>query len=143
MADKNNATCSICGSGYYACLSCHDSMKLQPWKIHCCSASHFKVFQVVRGLSTGVYTNEEARDKLKNIDLNDINTFRPHIKSIVKDVLKEPVKVVKEMKPIENVVVDEKVELTTNDINSENEKDISLEKKVAISYKKNYKTEIE
>ena len=36
-------------------------------------------------------TKEEAKDKFKNIDLSDLEDFRPHIKSIIKDNLKEPV----------------------------------------------------
>lgn len=89
MAEKNNATCSICGKEYYACLSCHDSIKANPWKIYTDTAEHYKVFQVVRGLSTGVYTKDEARIKLKNINLDDIESFIPHIKQIIKDILKE------------------------------------------------------
>ena len=68
MAEKNNATCSICGKDYYVCLSCKDAIQLSPWKIHCCSADCYKTYQVVRGFSTGVYTKDEFKSKLKNID---------------------------------------------------------------------------
>ena len=89
MAEKNNATCSICGSGYYVCNSCKDSIRLQPWKIHCCSADCYKTYQVVRGFSTGVYTKDEFKSKLKNIDLSNLENYREHIKSLIKDALKE------------------------------------------------------
>ena len=89
MAEKNNATCSICGNGYYACISCKDAMKLHPYKIHCCSPDCFKVFQVVRGFSTNVYTKDEFKSKLKNIDLSNLENYREHIKALIKDVLKE------------------------------------------------------
>lgn len=122
MAEKNNATCSICGKEYYACLSCRDSVQLAPWKIHTDTSEHYKVFQIVRGFSTGVYTKDEAREKFKNVDLSDLNTFRPHIKSIIKDILKEEKVVVKSV---------EKVEETN-------------ETKIAtVSRKKNYKVEVE
>lgn len=114
MADKNNAKCSICGNEYYACLSCHDSMKLHPWKIHCCSASHFQVFQVLRGFSTGAYTKDEAKEKLQNVNLGDLNSFRPHIKKIIKDILKEekPVaKAVEKVEPVETIVETEAAEV--------------------------------
>ena len=87
--EKNNATCSICGNEYYVCLSCKDKMKLHPWKIHCCSADCFKVFQVVRGFSTNVYTKDEFKSKLKNIDLSNLENYREHIKVLIKDTLKE------------------------------------------------------
>lgn len=89
MAEKNNATCKICGKPYHVCMSCADSMKAHPWKAFTDTANCYKVFQVVRGLSTGVYTKDEAKVKFKNIDLKDIESFRPHIKDIIKDVLKE------------------------------------------------------
>ena len=106
---ENNAICSICGSGYYVCLSCKDKMRLHPYKIYCCSPSHFQVFQVVRGFSTGVYDKDEFKSKLKNIDLSDLENYRDHIKTLIKDVLKEEkVEVVVEAaKKIEKIVVEE------------------------------------
>lgn len=101
MAEKHNATCKICGKSYYACMSCADTMKLHPFKSFTDTVEHFKVFQVVRGLSTGVYTKDEAKEKFKNIDLSDIEFFRPHIKDIIKDVLKEDEVIV------EDIAIDE------------------------------------
>lgn len=89
MQEKNNATCSICGSEYYVCLSCKDKMKLHPWKTYCCSPSHFQVAQVVRGFSNGVYNKEEFKSKLLNVDLSDLDSYKEHIKAIIKDALKE------------------------------------------------------
>lgn len=89
MAEKNNATCSICGSGYHVCHSCKDSIQLQPWKIHCCSVDCYKTYQIVRGFSTGVYTKKEFKSKLNNLDLSNLENYREHIKLIIKDVLKE------------------------------------------------------
>ena len=149
MAENNNATCSICGSEYYVCLSCRDKMKLQPYKIHCCSADCFKVFQVVRGFSTNVYTKDEFRSKLKNIDLSNLENYREHIKALIKDVLKEePVEIVQKNKPVKNVQVVEEF-MTEENVVVENieevekietAKDIS---KPITSRKRNYKVEAE
>ena len=119
MAEKNNATCSICGRSYHACLSCRDSIQLAPWKIHTDTAEHYKIFQIIRGFSTGVYDKSEARDKLKNVDLSDLNELRPNIKNIIKDIMKETV-----LKPIEEQV------------------NIEVEKPV-YSRKRSHKTDIE
>lgn len=89
MAEKNNATCSICGSGYHVCHSCKDSIQLQPWKIHCCSVDCYKTYQVVRGFSTGVYTKDEFKSKLKNLNLSNLENYREHIKALIKDALRE------------------------------------------------------
>ena len=73
MKEQNNANCSICGSSYHLCVSCRDSMKLQPWKIHCCSANCYQVFQIVKGYNNGVYSKEEAKESasvLKNVSVS-------------------------------------------------------------------------
>lgn len=131
---ENNAVCSICGKAYYLCLSCSDAMKLHPWKTYTDSQECFKVFQVVRGFSTGVYTKDEAKEKLQNVDLKDINSFRPHIKKIVKDILKEDKAVVETAEKIENTVVEDIAKVKV-------EKTETVENivKPTVSRKKNYK----
>lgn len=126
MAEKNNATCSICGNEYYLCLSCKDKMRLHPYKIHCCSPSHFQVFQVVHGFSTGVYNKDEFKYKLKNIDLSDLDSYREHIKTLIKDVLKE----------------DEIVEVEVHIAKKTETEEMVIEKPI-YSRKRNYKTEVE
>ena len=86
---KNNATCAICGKEYEMCYSCKDAKKSAPWKFHCDTAEHYKVYQIVNGYTSGIYTKDEALDRLKNVDLSDMSAFRVHIKSIVEDILRE------------------------------------------------------
>lgn len=137
---ENNAVCSICGKAYHLCLACSDAMKLHPWKTYTDTQECFKVFQVVRGFSTGVYTKDEAKEKLQNVDLKDVNSFRPHIKKIVKDILKE--------EKVE-VVVKATVVATEKNKNTVVEDVIEAEKtkiaedvvKTTISRKRNYKVE--
>ena len=135
MAEKNNATCAICGEPYYVCMSCRDSLKINPWKVHTDTANCYKVYQVVHGLSTGVYTKDEAKDKFSNIDLENLNSFRPHIKKIVKDILKEDrlvAKVVEEVELVEQTVETEVAEV----------KEEKVEKPI-VSRKRNFKVETE
>lgn len=135
MANKNNATCSICGKEYYACLSCRDSLKANPWKIHTDTAEHYKVYQIIHGLSTNVYTKDEAKIKLNNVDLSDLNTFRPHIKKIIKQILKEEKPVVTTVEKLEPKIEVESVE---NNAVVENVEDIV---RPIVSRKRNYKAE--
>ena len=134
MAEKNNSVCSICGKEYHVCLSCSDAMKLHPWKIYTDSQSCFQVFQVVRGFSTGVYTKDEAREKLQNVDLKDVDSFRPHIKKIIKDILKEDKVVVEATEKIENTVVEDVAEVEV-----EETKIVEDVVKPTVSRKRNYK----
>ena len=131
MAEKNNATCSICGKGYHACYSCKDSMQLHPWKMRCCSVDCYKTSQVVRGFSTGVYTKDEFKSKLKNLNLSNLENYREHIKALIKDVLKEDENVVNTVENIEESV---KVETATEEV---------VVEKPIYSRKRNYKTEVE
>lgn len=126
MAEKYNATCSICGSPYYVCMSCKDSMKLHPYKIHCCSADCYKTFQVVRGFSTGVYTKDEFKSKLHNIDLSNLENYVEHIKVLIKDTLKEDEPIVEACVEKDNVA----------------EEKVIIEKPI-YSRKRNYKVEAE
>lgn len=128
---ENNAVCSICGKEYYACLSCHDSMKVNPWKLFTDTSEHYKVFQIVKGFSTKVYTKEEARIKLKNVNLEDLESYRPHIKKIIKDILKEEKPVVKIVEKAEEPV---DVEIATEEM---------VVEKPVYSRKRNYKAEAE
>lgn len=133
MQEKNNATCSICGSEYYVCLSCKDKMKLHPWKTYCCSPSHFQVAQVVRGFSNGVYNKEELKSKLLNVDLSDLDSYKEHIKTIIKDALKED--------EVAKVEVEDEVSFA-EEVETEEIKEMVAEQPI-YSRKRNYKTEME
>ena len=137
MTEKNNAICSICGNPYYVCMSCKDAMSANPWKAFCDTASHYQVFQIVRGYNTNMYTKDEAKDKLKNINLNDIDSFKPNIKKIVENILKEE-------SVIEITNIDTKVTEIESNVAVENIKEtekIEDVLKTAYSRKRNFKVE--
>ena len=70
MSDMNgnNSNCAICGKPYHLCLSCKDKMQAEPWKKHTDTSEHFKIYQIIRGYNTGIYTKAEASEKLKTVD---------------------------------------------------------------------------
>jgi len=88
MAEENNAVCAICGRGYHLCLSCKDKMALTPWKKHTDTSEHYKIYQILHGYSTGVYTKDEAREKFESVDLSDFDSLRENIKDIISDIRK-------------------------------------------------------
>lgn len=112
MAEVNNATCSICGKGYRLCLSCKDAMDMKPWKLHTDTAEHYKVYQILHGYSTGVYTKSEAKNKLQMVDLSDLNTFRDSIKNTINDIMHE--RNVK--RASRNLAVEEPKNIVTDDV---------------------------
>ena len=124
MSEQINAYCTICGNGYHMCLSCKDKMKMSPWKMYADSAEHYKIHQIIYGLSTKVYTEDEAMLKLKNVDLSDLETFKPNIKTIIKGIL-EKEKIAEEV--VEKAETEEK----------------TIVEKPTYSRKRNYKVETE
>lgn len=86
MAEQNNTTCAICGKGYYLCLACK-SHKLTPWRLHTDTSEHYKIFQILRGYFLKIYTIDEAKAKLQNVDLSDLDIFKDDIKSQIKMIL--------------------------------------------------------
>lgn len=135
MSEKYNATCSICGRQYYKCISCRDAMALNPWKAFCDTAEHYKVHQVISGFNGGIYTKEEAKEKLNNVDISDLNDFRDNIKQIVESILKED-------KPIIEPVVEVVIEPVVEPVLTEEIEEAIIEKPV-YSRKRKYDMEEE
>lgn len=140
MAERDNATCSICGKSYYKCLSCRDSINLHPYKHYCCSVDCYKVFHLVRGYNTGVYNKDEFKFKLKNVNLNDLENYTESIKKLIKNVLKEDEPVIEAVEQIETI-------MATNNIVKETVGEATIEEnpvvKTVASRKRNYKVETE
>lgn len=84
---KYNATCSICGKPYNMCYSCDKKNAQLIWKRFCCCPEHYKIYQVVHGYTTGLYTKAEADKKLKNIDTSDIDELRTNIREILVGIM--------------------------------------------------------
>lgn len=117
MAEKINSVCAICGKGYHVCGHCRS--KLEPWKYHTDTSEHYKIYQILHGYSTGVYTQSEAKNKLQVVDLSDLDSFREHIKVLIKKIL-----------------ADNK---TTDKVESKNTEKVSATKSKTIRKRKNTK----
>lgn len=91
MTEKHNATCAICGKGYYMCISCKDMMNLNPWKRHTDTSEHYKIYQILHGYSTGVYNKVEAKSKLQMVDLSDFDSLRDNIKNLINTIMADDV----------------------------------------------------
>jgi hypothetical protein len=88
-----------------------------------------------------VYNKDEAKDKFSNIDLENLNSFRPHIKKIIKNVLKEDKSVVRPVeKNEETKVATEKNTVVENAAKVEEPENIT---KTTYSRKRNFKVETE
>ena len=87
MSEKNNAICSICGKPYRLCISCKDMINLNPWKMHTDTSAHYTIYQILHGYSINVYSKDEAKAKLKKVDLSDFNSLRDNIKTLINKIM--------------------------------------------------------
>ena len=62
-------------------------IRLTPWKTHTDTSEHYKIYQIIHGYSTNVYTKAEAKAKLKKVDLSDFDTLRDNIKDVITDIM--------------------------------------------------------
>lgn len=83
-------------------MSCKSRIRLKPWTIYTDTPDCYKIFQIIHGFSTGVYSKEEAKERLKNIDLTNFETLKDDIKKVIEDILFEEIKDVTEVQEVEN-----------------------------------------
>ena len=89
MGENLNAACCICGTKYHKCLSCKDAAALTPWRTMTDTAEHYKIYQILRAYSTGIYNKEDAKQRLRNVDLSDLEYLREHIKKLIHEIIDE------------------------------------------------------
>ena len=87
MNKNNNVKCIICGECYHLCRSCKDKLAVAPYKLLTDTSEHYKVYQVINAYRGKVYTKEEAREVLKNIDISDKDTYLDSVKKILDEIL--------------------------------------------------------
>lgn len=84
-----NAKCAICDKDYYVCMSCKNRIRLKPWTVYTDTPECYKIFQIIHGYSTGVYTKEETKEKLQNIETINFDNLKENIRKIIEDILFE------------------------------------------------------
>ena len=87
MKEKINSYCSICGKGYHLCLPCNHTKELYPWKIYTDTSEHYKIYQILHGYSTEIFSKDEAKARLQKVDLSDLEELRDDIKAKIKDIM--------------------------------------------------------
>lgn len=86
MAERINSYCTVCGKGYHLCVSC-GSHKLTPWRVVTDTSEHYKIHQILSAVSCGVYSEEEAKERLMNVDLSDIDTYKDSVKNNIYNII--------------------------------------------------------
>lgn len=89
MSEYLNATCDICGSRYHICRSCENIESFSPWRVITDTVDHYKIFLVLSEY-TKTKNKEQAKKELGTCNLKDKDTFVPHIKAAIEEILAEP-----------------------------------------------------
>lgn len=118
IENKNNANCKICGKGYYLCMACKNN-RLTPWKVHTDTAEHYKIFTVLRGFNNGVYSKDEAKEKLNNVNLSDLDNMLDSVKIQIKNIMSDKKIDEEKIDNVDNVNIKNIEENRTYDIKNE------------------------
>lgn len=115
MDNKINAYCSICNEGYTICHACKNEKKFKPWRTVTDTIEHYKIYMAIHGY-TVAKNKEQAKAELQNCDLSDIESFKTEIKSVINEIMSEPVKI-KPVTRTKKIKTDVSEEVQTNDKN--------------------------
>ena len=87
MSETINSKCVVCGKGYHLCVSCKDAMKLRPYRVLTDTSEHYKIFQIIKAYNEGIYSKNDARKALSNIDISDKDTFVESVRNKINEIL--------------------------------------------------------
>lgn len=127
MAEKINAYCDICGCGYHICNSCKDIKSFTPWRTITDTMDHYKIFLVLSNY-TNTKDKVKAKQELETCDLSELETFRPEIKAVIKEITdenkiakQETVKSGPVKKAVRKTTVKNTSEIKTDEVKNDNE----------------------
>ena len=114
-----NKTCIVCGGKYEYCTTCSKYDRYPTWMNQFDTENCKDLFMVATDYNAGELTLGEAKDRVKKLDISNIENYSAGVKNTIQEILtaKED-KVVKQQdkEKVEAPVVTEKKETTSNDM---------------------------
>lgn len=93
MSESNiNAYCKICGVGYHICNTCKTQKTFKAWRSITDTIDHFLIYSAIHGYTVSK-NRELAKTELEKCDLTDMENFKPEIKSVIKEIMQEPMNI--------------------------------------------------
>lgn len=89
MAEYLNAKCAICDKKYHLCKTCEDVKTFSPWRTVTDTIDCYKIFLVLSEY-TKTKNKVQAKKELSTCSLKEKDTFAPHIKTAINEILAEP-----------------------------------------------------
>jgi hypothetical protein len=113
---QNNATCAVCGNGYYLCIACNrNKTTWKPWMVIVDNENCYNVYDIVSKYIANDITKEEAKELLNQVDLSGLDGFRSLMKSKIKEILEIPAETSEVKEVIEEITVIEEIAVESNE----------------------------
>ena len=85
MAEKNNATCAICGTKYDMCNTCRSTKTYFPWRTVADSIECYKIYMIIYDYNYKKISKEKAKEKLGDCVIQ--KQFQPHNKTVINEIM--------------------------------------------------------
>ena len=86
MAEKNR-TCIVCQTKYRWCGNCSDNAnQKETWRHLYCSKNCMKIFNILSEYTFKHIDEQQAKNKLKDVDLSKLDGFRKDFKDQIKQI---------------------------------------------------------
>lgn len=86
---RDERECVICGTHYSYCPNCVQYNSEPRWKFLFHDKNCHDIYNVLNDYGSNVISKEQARNKLKTLDLTNIKSFRQDFRNQVNDILKQ------------------------------------------------------
>lgn len=83
-----NAYCSICGKGYKRCATCVEQKTLKPWRSVVDTIECYRIYLAIHGYTVSK-NKAESKAELGQCDLSGLDSFKPEIKAVIKEIMSE------------------------------------------------------
>lgn len=90
MANKDNATCLICGKKYHLCITCERTRATwKPWKMIVDNENCYDIYQIINDYMFGKMSKDDAKAKLEKLNLSELNSFNDNVKTVINEIVDE------------------------------------------------------
>lgn len=110
---KGDKICATCRSSYNFCPKCNKDKNKPLWYFTFCSQNCHDIYETTSNFENGKINADEAKLQLNNLDLSKLDNFGESYKKSINKIMSSVS--VKENVITEDVVVEERIEIDTDE----------------------------
>ncbi len=96
---RDERTCVICGEHYSYCPNCVDYNNQPRWRFLFHDKNCHDIYGVLNDYGASVITKDQARAKLRTLDLTNLNAFRKDFRDQINEIMQSPSTAAVKIKP--------------------------------------------